>query len=570
MTVSSSSLQSAQVQAVRSGVGCMPLPQYGWLEIAGEDAAGFLQTQTTNDVLKLADGEGQANAILDRKGHLLSFFTLHRWGGRFFLFQEKSQIPATIQHLEQYHFTEDVTFTDHSDAMAIYTVQGPEAWKLLKPLVNDLTPLTEHQIVKIDAFESPAMLIRRSFTGEAGYCLVFPTSLAPQFKSALMTQGKPLNLAEISPAAFETLRIEAGTPFYGIDMDAEVLLPATGLEQASVSYAKGCYIGQEVVAKIKTYGGIQKALVGLKFDASLLELPPHNASILLNEKEIGTLKSLTHSPTLGMPIAMAYLARDYRVPNQKLDVFIEGKPYTVTVTLLPFYTPLADTARARKLYEQGLDLFANDQPKQAIERLREAIDLDPHLADAYEALGVILSKQEEYDEAIALMQRLAELNPDEVMAHTNLSVFYMKKGMKTEAEAEKDKATILGFKKAMTESQLKKNEAEERQKKQQMLEDRVRMFQEVLGLDSEDALANYGLGSSLNELGRAEESIPYLEKAIALDAKHTVAYLALGKAFEAIEKPEAAKAIYEKGIEVAAKRGDLMPLNEMQQRLAKL
>jgi Tfp pilus assembly protein PilF len=285
---------------------------------------------------------------------------------------------------------------------------------------------------------------------------------------------------------------------------------------------------------------------------------------------VGTVKSGVFSPLLKAPVAMAYLAREYRVPGKVLEFVADRTTYTATVTWLPFYTASGVTERAKAKYDEALQLFAQDQDEQAIVLLRAAIELDPHLADAYEALGVILSRHEEYEEAISLMHKLAEIDPESVMAHTNLSMFYMKQGMKEEAEAEKEKATLLGFKKAMAERQSLKSEEEQRLQRQQALEDKVQMFQEVLALDAEDALANYGLGNTFLELGRNQEAAPLLEKAVQMDPKYTVAYLALGKVYEALKNVDQARQTYEKGIEVAAQRGDLMPLQEMQRRLAAL
>lgn len=561
----------ALVTAVRNGVGYARQPRYGVVEVSGKEAAEFLNNQTTNDILQIQEGQGVAAALLDRKAQVHAYFSCHRLGGSFWLFMEKAQIPTLLERLETYHFSEDVAFRDYSDEKAVFTVQGPLSWKLLRGgLANGPTQKpSEYGILRTDSlFGVPALILRRTLTGEEGCWLMVNPAEADRLMEGLQKAGEPLSLAEITPEAMDVLRVEAGIPLYGVEMDEGTLLPETGLERVAVSYTKGCFPGQEVVAKVKTYGSVPKALVGLVFSPNTQALPPVDSLCMVNNQPVGTLKSGVYSPTLNAHIALAYLNRDYRVPQKHLTFTADEKTYEATVVLLPFYTAPSATQKAKACYEAGLKAFAENREDEAVLLLREAIEQDPLMADAYEALGVVLSRREQYDEAIKLMHRLAEINPDEVMAHTNLSIFYMKKGMKEEAEQEKAIATTLSFQQAMKEKQQQQAEAERQKQQQEALEEKVRMFEQVLQLDSEDALAHYGLGNTYNQLERFHEALGHLEKAVHLDPRYTVAYLALGKAYEALKQYDKARHTYTKGIEVAAQRGDLMPLKEMERHLA--
>ena len=108
------------------------------------------------------------------------------------------------------------------------------------------------------------------------------------------------------------------------------------------------------------------------------------------------------------------------------------------------------------LYRRALDFFADSRLEEASRLLQKALELDPKFADAYEALGIVCSRMDRLDEAIGCMDKLLEIDPDSVMAHTNLSVFYMKKGMKEKAEEEKAKATIATFQKMAKEKDAQK------------------------------------------------------------------------------------------------------------------
>jgi tetratricopeptide (TPR) repeat protein len=206
--------------------------------------------------------------------------------------------------------------------------------------------------------------------------------------------------------------------------------------------------------------------------------------------------------------------------------------------------------------------------------LQRCLVYDPTMADAYEALGVILSRQQRYPEAIALMEQLLTLEPERHMAHTNLSIYYMHLGDKDRAEEEKAKATMVAMqaamRKKMQETVSQQQVEQARQAREQAILDRIGLFHDALKFNAEDALTNFGLGSAYLELQRYPEAIPPLERAIAGQPNHSVAYLSLGKALEATQQMERAQEVYQQGIAVAARKGDRMPLQEMEQRLAAL
>jgi tetratricopeptide (TPR) repeat protein len=273
-------------------------------------------------------------------------------------------------------------------------------------------------------------------------------------------------------------------------------------------------------------------------------------------------------------VSFASAKRDYRVPDKTLAVAADDAEFEVTVSTLPFYTPEPLAAKGRRLYEQALQLYAKEDDveaqSRAVDLLRESLELDPIFEDGYEALGVIQSKRGHLDEAIELMKQLAELNPDSIMAHTNLSVFYLEKGWKDEAEEEKATSVSIRMRLAVKEANAEKPDDSQRQQEVEETKQRMNMFKEVLAIDGEDLLANYGVGSCHVALAEFEQAIPFLKKAIEVKPTYTQAYLSLGKAYEGKDDLAAAMKTYELGIEVAAKRGDMTPLTEMQHHLTRL
>lgn len=565
------SVRDAVLQ-VRGAVGAARLDDYAALEISGPDAVTFLQNRLSNDVKVLSSGQGHLNAVLDRQGKIEGVFSLHRTVSGFFVIVERAALESTVRGILKYRILEQVQVTDCGESAVIFSVQGPLAQELILKAAahpEQAGGLPDYGFAETILFGMPVRLVRRSLSGEEGYLILAGRDHADVVWNCLHEEAQCAKGVIMDPAVRDVLRIEAGLPLFGRDYDNDTLLPETGLEREAVSYSKGCYLGQETIARIKTYGTVQKALGGLLF-SDTVTLPPPGSECLLDGKPVGWLVSGTDSPAVKCPVAMAYLGKSERVPGKRLALEIAGQTYPVVVTLLPFYDARKLRRSGPELLAEGLKLFSDGYDEEAMRVLRSAIETEPELVDAYEALGVILSRHEKYEEAVGLMEKILTLDPDHVLAHTNLSVFYMKMGDKEKAEDEKAKATMAAFSRKMKESgQIHDIEAERRKKEEAALE-RIAMFQEVLKFQPDDPLGNFGLGSSYLELKKYAEAVDPFERVLKSQPKHSVAWLSLGKALEGSGDKTRARETYEKGIEVASAKGDLMPLREMQTRLENL
>jgi folate-binding protein YgfZ len=559
---------SRQVAQVRSGLGFAPLTDMSVLHVNGPDAEHFLQNRLSNDVLALQPGDGQLNAVLDRQAKIQGVFSLHRMADGFRMMIDAAEAANAVAQILKFRILEQVELQKVTNVV-VYSLQGPQSPAFLethfRPQPGLAFPHADYANVLGTLWAHDVWLVRRSFSGELGYLLIVEDT-SDAFAQTMRTAVQETGGAALSPEALNILRVEAGLPRYGSEYDFDTLLSETGLEREAVSYSKGCYLGQETVARIKTYGMVQKALVGLLFEPGA-DLPPTGSAIHLEGKAVGTLCSAVDSPTLQRPIAMAYLGKAERVPGRRLTLDISGDQYPVEVTLLPFYTSRSEAKSGADLLKEGLQAFADGLDDEAIRLLEQAIAADATQVEAYEALGVILARHERYEEAIVRMNVVLALEPEHVLAHTNLSVFYMKLGDKDKAEEEKAKATMAAFSKKAKESGLVFDIEAERRKQEQATRDRIAMFLEALQYNPEDPLGNFGLGSAYLELKQYREAIAPLERTIQVQPKHSVAYLSLGKAWEGLNQPENARKVYEKGIEVAAAKGDLMPLKDMQARL---
>ena len=555
---------------LREKAGYFFLKDLCLISAEGSDLFSYLQTQTTNDVNELKPGQGQNNAIVDRKARVISTFSLHRTGEESaVILVETQQKENLLDHLNSFLFREDVTLTLSNHF--VLALQGPKSQEIIKNFTrsDDSIPEKPNDICRFTFEGLPALAIAKSLTGEEGCVLVFQTESENPISKKLLEFEQQNLLTHIDPHAQEVFRIESGIPSYGKDINDKNILPETGLEHSAVSYNKGCYIGQEVIARIKTYGAPNFALMGLIIEGDTL--PLHDDEIKLNSKKLGVIKSSIFSYSLQKNISLAYIQKDHRSPDINLDVTIDNKPYKVRTCLLPFYQPQTRKDRSKVLQDKALKLYqSQDDLNQPITLLREAIELDPQNATAYEALGVFLSKQNKLDEAIALMKRLVEINPEEIMAHSNLSVYYMQQGRIEDAEREKGEATALQFDKAIAENMAKKTTADKVKQDLAEREQKISMFKQVLEIDPVDQVANFGLGSVYHDLKRYDEALPPLQTVVKEYKDYSAAYVLLGKTMEKLSRQDEAIQTYREGIAVASKKGDLMPLKEMQHKLNQL
>lgn len=538
------------------------LDKFSFILVSGQDSANYINSQTTNELINLESGKGLSNNLVDRKAHFKSHFTIHRLENKFIILSEKEQAETLKQHLDDFHFTEDFDLNDLTQQKEILMIRGEKSLDFLENIDKNIDKIDNYNIYDLNYKENQFYLISNNELGENTLLFIYDknSEIKNQFNEIL----KDIDVLELDPISEEILRIEEGNIKYNIDFDSENILPETGFETFSVSYTKGCYLGQEVIARIKTYGTIPNALIGLVFED---ELAPYNSIIKNGDKKIGIVKSGIFSPTLDKNIAFVYLNKEFRKPEEHISFFVEDKEYKAKVQLIPFVKSLSNAEKAKQYYERALTVFAENKEEEAVKLLKKSIKNKPDFSDAYESLGVILSRLENYEEAIEIMTKLTEINPDEPMARTNLSIFYMKIGNKDEAEAQMAKATTIKFMNAMKENKNKKALEAKKKEELEAIRERMEMFKEVLDTeDSEDLIANYGMGKSHFDLEEYNDSIQYFEKAVSIKKDYSMAYLYLGKSLEKINKIKEALDIYQRGIIAASQKGDLMPLKEMEQR----
>ncbi len=393
---------------------------------------------------------------------------------------------------------------------------------------------------------------------------------------AVRAAAHTAGLLEGSGALLDVLRVEAGQVRVDRDLPGKRgrLLPETGLEQQAVSYTKGCYLGQEVIARVRTYGSVPHLLRALVLEeGDLADVPAVGEPVLAADgTRLGVWAwSRAHSPVADAPIALAYLGRAHRTPGTVHALAGTSGPLRARVALSPLYHAADDASRAAQQYDRAIRTFAAGETAAALAQLEACLRLDPSYADAYEAIGVILGRAGRFHEAIDFFRRLEEVAPDEPMVHTNLSLYYMKIGDKPTAEAEAAIATQKGFAKLARERgrdfdaaafTAQQDDADRKDAERKKV-----MFGQVLSFDPDDPIALFGRGSAQIRLGEHADAAATLARALEVDRNNSAVYLARGRCLEHTGAHDEAVAVYQAGVTVASRKGDLMPLKEMEHRL---
>jgi glycine cleavage system T protein len=323
----------AEHRAVREAAGLVDRSLLGKFEATGRDRVSFLQGMLTNDLKALAPGQGCPAAFLDAHGKVQALLTVLALEDRLLLELPPGMAEKTIQALDTFLISEQVTFTDVTEAFAIFAVYGPEARVVLEDATGSPVSLEPYQHAERVVGGASARIVREDELGVPGFHVWVAAERAPDLWHALMAAGRPRGLRPVGGTALASLRVEAGVPCFGHDVDETTLLPEVPLEHL-VSYTKGCYIGQEIVARIKYRGHVNRFLTGLTLDGS--EVPASGAPVLVDGNEVGRVTSVVNSIALKRPIALAYIRREHLEPGTPVAVKHKDALIPARVTALPF------------------------------------------------------------------------------------------------------------------------------------------------------------------------------------------------------------------------------------------
>mgnify|MGYP001607335176 CR=1 FL=1 len=324
----------AEYHALRTSVGLLDDSTQALIEVRGADRASFLQALLTNDMVSLAPGHGCRAALLDASAKLVADLLVLADANALWLMCLLDRASVVMETLDRYHFSEQVSFTNHERAQAVLAFQGPHTMAVVDQWVGSTVSLPlpgDHVVVQLQ--ELTVRLVRHHLTDEPGVLCLIPAEQTHAMWETLSRRGQSLGLSLVGWQALNTARIEAGIPWFGIDMDTTNLLPETGLEDALASETKGCYIGQEIIARMRTYGSANKKLMGLLIEGQ--EVPQAGDEMVRAGETVGRVTSGCDSPMLRRPIAMGYVKRGAYEPGTAVEIVRGDHRLAATVVARP-------------------------------------------------------------------------------------------------------------------------------------------------------------------------------------------------------------------------------------------
>lgn len=299
----------------------------GRLRLTGIDRLSYLQGVLTNDVAVLAPGSGCYAALLTPQGRMISDMRVLELGDATLLDLPGGSTARVSTQLTDFVFSEDVVVQDVSQTLSHLVVIGGAATRALS--VAPLRPF-ENRRISVTGVEVVA-----SGNDEFGVSAI-DLFVDAEKKSAVLQSLLEAGLMQVEDDILETMRIEAGVPRFGVDMDQDTIPLEAGIEDRAISLTKGCYVGQEVIVRVlhRGHGRVARRLVGLTLPQGA-QVPARGERVGSGDRQIGSVTSSTWSPALARPIALGYVHRDFVEPGTSVEV---GEQ-TGIVTALPFTVP---------------------------------------------------------------------------------------------------------------------------------------------------------------------------------------------------------------------------------------
>lgn len=341
--------------AIRRGAGLLDSPHRGTLLITGnaDERRDFLNRMITQELKGLAPGIARQAFWLNRKGRIEADLLLAELGDQMIVDLDIHQAGSTVKTLSDFLFAEDVQISDASDQFHHVGVHGKLASEVLAAASHAqqfaMEPL-EARTVTIDGVE--VIVIRRDQLGEVGYELIMPREHAPLVWEFLVATDHVVGqdkrrVRPIGWYAYNIARIEAGTPLFNVDFGVTNLPHETGVLRERVSFTKGCYLGQEIVARMESLGKPKQVLVGLRVQGDLLPVAGEQVFERSEDgsagAEIGAVTSSTLSPMLGsVPIAYAMIRTAKAAMGSTVLVSAEGDQCEATIVPLQFWPAKAE------------------------------------------------------------------------------------------------------------------------------------------------------------------------------------------------------------------------------------
>lgn len=308
---------AAEYAALTTGVAVAPVLDVTPIDVTGDDRVTLLHNMCTNDVKRLTAGQGCEALFTNAQGHTVGYGWLYCRQSALTIDLVGGDAAQLITHLDRYVIREDVAFANLADDVATLLIVGPEAGGLLESIGCEVpVEMLAHveASIELDGVAVDILVRRVPLTGRDSFLLSVGAVHVVGLWDRLVAAGA----VRCGCRAVEMRRIECGVPLFGVDVTPDNLPQEMARDSQAISFTKGCYIGQETVARIDARGHVNRTLGGLKFDDESATLSAGD-ELVVDGKAVATVTSLTHSPALGASLALAYIRRGYEQPGTRLE-----------------------------------------------------------------------------------------------------------------------------------------------------------------------------------------------------------------------------------------------------------
>lgn len=328
----------AEHHAVRTAAGIFDISHMGEIAVRGAQAAEFLDAALAGWLSKVADGQAKYSLLLSEQGGVIDDVVVYRRADDDFLVVANAgNREAVARELAARTASFDVAVDDVSDRTALIAVQGPASQAVLEAttglVVPGLAELGNYRHTEGEFGGQPVLVARTGYTGENGYELYLDVDRAADLWRALLAAGEPLGLKPAGLASRDTLRLEAGMPLYGHELSLDIQPAQAGLGRVVALGKPGDFTGRAAIEAGPPHGA--RVLVGLRADGKRAGRAGY--PVYRDDVRVGEISSGALSPTLGHPIALAFVDPGVSEPGTELDIDVRGSRIAATVVAPPFY-----------------------------------------------------------------------------------------------------------------------------------------------------------------------------------------------------------------------------------------
>jgi folate-binding protein YgfZ len=325
---------------LRRSAGVLDLSSRSRVCVTGTDRQRFINGQVTNNVKDLKGGQGCYAALVTAKGKMQSDLFIYCLPDELLLDFEPGLTAAVTERLERYVIADDVQVVDVGSIYGLLTVQGPRSTDVARAVGLE-PPSAPLNSARSESAGAEVYCMNNARGTALGFDVFVPTGQAGAMQARLMEAAAKVEGGASSIDALEIMRIESGIPKFGVDMDETNLASEAGIEARAISYSKGCYIGQEVISRIRAFGQVARSLRGLRLPSELSRLPQKGDRLFHDGKEVGYVTSSCQSLALKSNIALGYLRREHNSAGTELHLGAAGSAVKAVVCDLPFVAPNA-------------------------------------------------------------------------------------------------------------------------------------------------------------------------------------------------------------------------------------